>query len=308
MRKYSVLLIVLGSILWGTDSLFRRPLSRDLSPITIVTLEHLILSLVVLPFLARTRCEILALTARDWSALLFIALGGSVAATSLFTFSIKYGNPSVTVLLQKTQPAFAILLARWLLHERPGRWFWRCLLPAILGAYLVSAPDWRRGFLIDPRQPLSILAALSASLLWGSCTVLGRYIVARLPVLALTGLRFVVALPVLALLFWLQTPSQKALPANSSSLELLAGMALVPGLAALLCYYFGLRSTIASVASVGELAFPLTAVAANWFLLDVRLAPSQLAGGAILVSCMTFLTYLDSREKDARQSPSLALS
>src|SRR6266704_3371906 len=120
--------------------------------------------------------------------------------------------------------------------------------------------------------------------------------------------RFVVALPVLALLFWLQTPSQKALPANSSSLELLAGMALVPGLAALLCYYFGLRSTIASVASVGELAFPLTAVAANWFLLDVRLAPSQLAGGAILVSCMTFLTYLDSREKDARQSPSLALS
>ncbi len=58
----------------------------------------------MLPFLARTRREILALTARDWSALVFIALGGSVAATSLFTFSIKYGNPSVTVLLQKTQP------------------------------------------------------------------------------------------------------------------------------------------------------------------------------------------------------------
>src|SRR6266498_724118 len=143
-------------MLWGTDSLFRRPLSGELSPITIVLLEHCILSVVLLPFLLQGRKEMLHFSARDWISLAVIAVGGSVAATSLFTYSIKYGNPSVTVLLQKTQPIFTILLARIILRERPGAWFWRCLIPAIAGAYLLSAQDWRAGFHVAPQQYLSI--------------------------------------------------------------------------------------------------------------------------------------------------------
>jgi len=66
-------------------------------------------------------------------------------------------------------------------------------------------------------------------------------------------------------------------------------MALIPGLAALLLYYRGLRSTPAAAASIAELAFPITALVANWLLLGVRLAPSQLAGGAVLVAAITAL-------------------
>ena len=72
-------------------------------------------------------------------------------------------------------------------------------------------------------------------------------------------------------------------------------MALIPGLAALLLYYAGLRSTKASLASIGELAFPVTAVIANWLLLDIRLTPSQLLGGIILVTSVTLLTLLQHR-------------
>ena len=42
-------------MLWGTDSLFRRPLTRTLSPITIVYLEHCILAIVVLPAVINAR-------------------------------------------------------------------------------------------------------------------------------------------------------------------------------------------------------------------------------------------------------------
>jgi drug/metabolite transporter (DMT)-like permease len=286
-------------MLWGTDSLFRRPLTRSLSPVTIVYLEHCILSIVVLPAIISSRRKIIGLSPKEWVCLIFIALGGSVAATSLFTFSIKHGNPSVTVLLQKTQPLFTLLLARWFLQERPGAWFWRLLPPSLCGAYLVSVRDWQSGFAINPDEPLSLIAALGAAAFWGASTVFGRYLIARLPVIVLTGLRFVVALPALVVLFWLQHPDQKSLPADLSAGVSLTAMALVPGLAALLFYYAGLRSTKASLASIGELAFPVTAVITNWFLLDIRLTLSQLFGGIILVTSVTLLTLLQHRDPNA---------
>jgi drug/metabolite transporter (DMT)-like permease len=296
MKRYAILFVVLGSILWGTDSLFRRPLTRTLSPITIVSLEHLILVILMLPLLIASKREIARLNGRDWLALIFIAVGGSVAATSLFTYSIKYGNPSVTVLLQKTQPFFTFVLARWFLGEQPGRWFWFCLPPALAGAYLVSTPDWRAGLLIDPHQPDVILSAIGAACLWGSSTVFGRYIVARLPVLVLTGLRFFIALPVLASLFWFQTDSQRQLPGDLGSATAVTAMALIPGLVALCFYYKGLQSTMATHASVGELAFPITAVTTNWLVLGIQLSASEIAGGVLLVASVTALTYLNARD------------
>lgn len=298
MKKYPLLLVILGSMLWGTDSLFRRPLTRELSPVTIVFLEHCVLCIVIIPLLYRAKSELHHFTAKEWMFLVFIALGGSVAATSLFTFSIKYGNPSVTMLLQKTQPILTIFLARWLLREKPGKWFWCWLPPSLCGAYLVSANDWRAGFSLSAHQPMSIITALGAAALWGASTVFGRYVAARMPALILTGLRFLLALPVLAAMFLLQPAAMRQMPSTFTSQSAVVAMALIPGLVALVIYYKGLQSTIASMASIGELAFPVTAVTTNWILLDIHLTRSQFLGGAILVASVTALTYLDSRERN----------
>jgi drug/metabolite transporter (DMT)-like permease len=295
LKKYGLLLVIIGAVLWGTDSLFRRPLSEDLSPVTIVFLEHCILSLLMLPFLRRSGALIRQLDAKAISALVFIAIGGSVAATSIFTYGIKYGNPSVVVLLQKVQPLFALVLARMLLAERPGNWFWPCLIPALIGAYLVSIPDWRAGFAVDPRRPLSILAALGAAFLWGASTVLGRYVLRRVGVLQLTGLRFLTALPVLAALYFFQSSAERSLPVRPASMLLLLSMALLSSLAGLLFYYHGLRLTRASIASVAEMVFPLTAVVLNWAVLGIRLTGSQLAGSVLLVLSITALAYFNAR-------------
>jgi drug/metabolite transporter (DMT)-like permease len=253
-----------------------------------------VLVLVLLPSLARSAAVLRNLGRRDWVALSFIALGGSVAATSLFTFSIKHGNPSVAALLQKTQPIFTLLLARALLREKPGRWFWFCFPPSVAGAYLVAAPDWRAAFAFQGQQPQTILAALAAAALWGSSTVFGRYVVARLPALVLTGMRFAIALPMLAILFVVQPQPDRSLPAGVDAFFSVIAMALIPGLLALICYYHGLRLTSASLASIGELAFPITAVTANWYLLGIRLTASQIVGAGILVAAMTVLTFAGS--------------
>ena len=294
MHGYGALLVILGSALWGTDALFRRPLTGSLSPITIVLLEHCVLALAVLPVAVRCRGEFKALAGRDYAALLLISLGGSVAATSLFTFAMKYGNPSVVILLQKTQPLFTVLLARILLRERPAGWFWPFFALAMTGACLVSAPDWQAGLLSGPSHPVVVSCALAAALLWGSATVCGRYVIGKISAPFLTSLRFLFALPALLMLYALQPATQRRLPADPWSIFSVVEMALIPGLAALLIYYKGLRSTSASIASVCELSFPATAVAVNWLFLDVRLSAVQLAGSALLVASVTALAWTNA--------------
>ena len=298
MKKYSALLVVFGSSLWGTDALFRRPLTGILSPLTIVLLEHCVLSLVMLPVVIKSRREFLRLKARDYVALLFIALGGSVAATTLFTFAMKYGNPTVVVLLQKMQPLFTVLLARAVLGERPAKWFWPWFAAAIAGAYLISSPDWHAGLILNPGHPAILLSAIGAAALWGSATVCGRYVVTKVSTPFLTALRFIFALPALAILYWLQPALQRTLPAGPAPASNVVALALIPGLAALLLYYRGLRSTTASLASVCELAFPVTAMALNWLVLNARLSAIQLLGSAVLITAVTILARLNAREQD----------
>ena len=143
----------------------------------------------------------------------------------------------------------------------------------------------------------SIAAALGAALLWGASTVFGRYLAVRLSTSAITGLRFLIALPILGALFLGQPAAARVPPSSIHSILCLTAMALIPGLLALIFYYKGLISTIAPVASIGELAFPVTAVVANWIFLGSTLTTSQLAGAAILVTAITALSYFNARDR-----------
>ena len=272
--------MALGSALWGTDSVLRRPLTRSLASPAIVLYEHLILSLIAIPVLISRWRELREMRARDWLAVLGIAWGGSALATVLFTEAISRGNVNTAVLLQKVQPLFTFLLAGPLLGERLTRRHWGYLGLGVAGAWLVSFGD--RG-LLPPLSGVEISAALfalGASALWGSSTVLGRFLSPRVSFLTITSLRFLVALP---LLFLITLWHGVTLPAlNVEQFGRLSAMALIPGLAALLLYYRGLMSTPASVAAIAELAFPATAVILNWTFLNQRPAMVQVAGFAVI--------------------------
>src|SRR4051794_32526992 len=114
-RSSGVLWIACGAALWGTDTAFRRPLSTLLSPIQIVFYEHLILALVVVPIIVRGRAYLRDIRPGLWLPLAAIAGIGSALSPLLFTAAIRSGSPTTAILLQKTQPLVAILLARTIL-------------------------------------------------------------------------------------------------------------------------------------------------------------------------------------------------
>ncbi len=282
-RRGALLWVSAGACLWGTDTMLRVPLTAYLGSAEIVLLEHLILGVVLLPALWIWRGEWLKFGRKEWLALVGIAWGGSALGTLLFTEAVHLGNPTTAILLQKSQPIFAALLSGIFLLEPLGPPFWSRLFVAIGGAYLIQF-----GYAIPSADSLSPapFLALGAAGLWGASTVLGRFLLARTSFLTLTALRIVVALPPLAAVVWFQHANVTAPIDRPAALELLL-LALLPGFAGLIFYYYGLSHSRASRASVAELCFPATAVFLNWYFLGARLTVFQALGfllifGAIL--------------------------
>ena len=58
---------------------------------------------------------------------------------------------------------------------------------------------------------------------------------------------------------------------------------LLPDLAGMVLYYFGLRGTTASVATLAELCYPLTSLAIGVFVLHTPMLPGQWLGLGLLL-------------------------
>ncbi len=287
-----MLLVALGAALWGTDGVLRVPLLREMSPAAIVLGEHVILLLYSVPAVVLGWGALRGLRAPGWLALLVIGWGGSALATLLFTAAFAAGDPTVAILLQKTQPLFAILLAHIVLGERLRPAYWPLFAAAMVGAYLVSFGDLSPFSALGSDAAPGALLAVGAAALWGSSTALGRFVLRDVPFHALTGARLLLALVPLAAIALAQGAFGDLGSGLASQPGRLVLLALIPGLLGLLLYYRGLSSTRASHATLAELAFPATAVALNWALLGVGVNAGQVVGFVLLWSAIYALGRL----------------
>jgi drug/metabolite transporter (DMT)-like permease len=238
----------------------------------------------------------------QWGALLVIGWGGSAIATLLFTTAFTVGNPTVVILLQKTQPLFAIALAGILLRERLGWTYWPCFAVAMIGAYMISFGNLSPFAALGSAELLAAALALGAAFLWGSSTVLGRLVLKDMPFYALTGARLLLAAPLLAAIVAVQGSLGRLGAGFAAEPGRVVLLALIPGLLALLLYYRGLSGTRASYATLAELAFPATAVLLNWTFLGVGVSANQVLGFVLLWGAVFVLGYLNA--KAPAQDPS----
>lgn len=305
-RLYSPLFVALAAMLWGSDLLLRpNALSAGWSPAWVVLGEHLLLSVLFLPVLWRERHALGTLTRTQWGALLFVAWGGSALATWLYTkaFALDFSHALLVILLQKTQPLVALLLAGLLLGERRTWVFWGWFAAAFAGAYLLI------GFQ-KPPSPGDIraeqaLLALGAAALWGASTVAGRSLSAALSPGGLAGARFLLAVPVLLGLTLVPTGSANA-PTHQAfyAAQFLLLIVLLPDLLGMVLYYVGLRGTPASVATLAELCYPLTSLAIGVFVLHTPLLAGQWIGLALLLAAVAGLGRKPGVEAPSAPRPS----
>lgn len=312
MERYSALLVAVAAALWASDNYFRPALvSHHLRISQIVLVEDALISLCFVPLLLCAAADVRALRWRTWIAVAVIAVGPQALATVLFTQAFTYAfpvgaapNPSVQVeiyLLYMLQPVFGLGFARLLLGERRRAHFWPLAIVAIAAVYVIVFPQ-------DPLAPLSnlgrgqlaaALLVLGAVVLWALGTVLGRYALRDVPFVTTTGLRFVLALPVLLVIALVDGGGGALRGIGAGDLPSFLGIALIPGFLAMLLYYRGLSRTPASVATVAELAYPATLFII--FTLPppvgqaLPLHAAQVVGALLLITAVSGLNLLTTR-------------
>ncbi len=285
----------IASFIWATDALVRYPAIGSIDPTSIVSIEHFLAVLILLPWvLVHFKNQIFSLSLKEWLAAAFCGAGGSALASVVFTASFFYVNPSVAVLLQKLQPILVVVIAYIFLGERPAKkfYFWGTI--ALAAGVVLSFPDLNFRFLFNKMDLHSkgIQYAFLAAMLWAASTVSGKVLVKRTPVAVAIFWRFFFGAMTLAVLLLL---SHKAVPWNSltvySSYMPILYLSLIPGLFAMLIYYAGLSRTSASVTAFIELLYPIGAVALNTVFLHTPLEPVQTCAGAILLIAVAAISF-----------------
>jgi len=306
----SVVLVGLAAALWAFDAYFRPGLTKQLSSGQIVLVEDLLISLCLIPVLVLNAAGLRRLSGRRWLALLAIAIGPQAVATVLFTKAIgfSFANPAVpnfdvlheVYLLYLLQPVFGILFARVFLRERRKPTFWPLAGIALVGVYLIvfaenPAAPWQ---IRNPELTAGVLV-LGAVIMWAGGTVLGRYALEDVSFPVTTSMRFMLALPVLFVIAFLDKGGAVFSGYSIGQLPSFLGIVIVPGLLAMLLYYLALSRTPASLATVAELGYPLA------LFLIFSLPPPvgqgaplhavELLGAVLLVVGVVALNFLKAR-------------
>lgn len=290
-------LVALAASLWGLSSLWRGPLAAEYPALAIVFWEHVVLTLLTLPWLVPAVRRVLAASTRTKVSVLVIGAGSSALATTLFTAAFRLGDPITPQVLQKLQPLLALTLAAMVLGERLRPSFAYFAVPALVGAWLLAFPEPLR---VGVSGAQAALLALGAAALWAAGTVLGRAASAELRFSDLTALRFAVGLVTLMVLVAFTSTSVSV---GTDAIRNILLLALIPGLLALALYYRALGRTPASRATLAELAFPLTAAVVGVAFLDARPTGSQWVGFAVVLVSVVGLALHEQRSA----TPSVAV-
>lgn len=303
--------IAFAAFLWTTDILVRTNLEGKLSATQITLVDHLIIVIVISPLIVKYFPKLLKFNLKEWLALLWIGIGGSALATialteGFFTGDFQFQNVAVVILMQQTQPIVAIGLAHLLLKEKLPNLFYLLSLFAIIGVGLIISPFIFVGgsFVISSQISnntglMAGMFGLIAAILWGSSTVFGRYLlkhgVQKPEYKEMVTYRFFIA-AIFLVIFTPFIPRSDGYPSIEGLLNIeimlsLLFLALIVGLLSLVLYYYGLKTTHASMSAIAELAYPL-----SFFVIMPLLkvdTPSliQLIGAAVLLVSTTLLSY-----------------
>lgn len=299
-RNTSILggfLIVIAAVMWGLDGVLLTPsyFSKfhfyDVN--FIVFIAHAIPTVILsLLFFGQYR-ELKNFTKNDYIFFILIALfGGGIGTLSIVKALqlSEFSKFSIVILIQKTQPVFAVLLAFLLLKERPSKRFYIIGLVSLISIYILTF-EFKSPALLPKNNILAAMYSLLAAFSFGSATVFGKKVVHKFSFLTSTFFRFFFTTVIMLFFVIFSENAEKSLMAYTSNADLM-GLSLfiaVFGLIAILIYYNGLKSVTASVSTFCELAFPLTSVITEAVVLKRFLSPVQLFSAIVLVTSILYL-------------------
>lgn len=286
INRFAPVFVIAAAALWGVDGIILRPALYTLPVALVVFIESSIVALLLSPHFIKKFSGLKLLKTKDWLAFGGVALFGGAIGTMAITkalFYVDFVNLSIVILIQKLQPLFAILLAAVILKERLPKIFFLWAGLAVAGAYLMTFGTNIPNVTPGDKTAYAALFALIAAASFGSSTVFSKRALKNVGFELGTYLRFTISsLIMLIIVLGLGDIGSLSEVTTTQALIFLL-IAFTTGGLAIFLYYFGLKNITASVATICELAFPLTAVILEYILRGNILDFVQWIGVAILI-------------------------
>lgn len=309
-------LIVGTALLWSLDGFIRASSLYALPPVLMTFWEHFLGLFLIIPFFWKGRAELKKLDKKDWWPILSIAFFAGPIAGIFYTYAltqINFANFSIVVLLQQTQPIWAILIAGLMLKEKITPKFLAMAAVAMIGVYLIVFKDLAPNLNTGAGTALAGLLALLAAMAWGSATSFGKFVLHKVNYGTMAFLRFSLASLFSFLLFGVFVAVQKFaglkdifgkshqfsqfFSLTAAQWQNLGLIVLISGAGAMLVYYFGLKYTKARVATICELAWPASSLIIGILFFKNTFTPTQILGIVLLVAAMILISW-SQREKE----------
>lgn len=285
----------------------------------IVLVEHIMGTILMTLFLFSRKAQhrlveqLRSFERKEWISVILVSLGSGLGLY-FFMLSLALGNPTIAILLQKSQPLITLAFAMLIMKERPSKLYYATFFVSIFGIYFMVFESFGAG---SSNEIMAAIFSLIAALFWGSNTVWGRILTEKVDYWNLTTLRYIggsISLIFFNLITLSYTSENFAIlqenimtfgtawaPVNlsieiSGFIAILFATIVTGGIIPLTLYYFGLRWSKASVGGLAELAFPILAIFINYIFLGFGLTNSQIFGAIILFSVVSAMSFINAKE------------
>ena len=302
-KKLAPIFVIIAASLWGVDGIVLRPLLYTLPVPLVVFIESAIVALVLTPFFIKNFDEIKALKPKDWLAFIGVALFGGAIGTMAITkalFYVNYVNLSIVVLIQKLKPVFAVTFEEILLKEHLNKLFYLWAGAAIIGAYLMTFGLNLPVLDASDKTTLAAFFAVIATISFALSTVFSKRAIRNVTFKLATYLRFLITSGIMLVIVLSSGIIWDVSAVTSKQSVIFLIIVFTTGGPAIFLYFYGLKLISASVATICELSFPLTAIILEYILRGNLLGPVQWIGVVILLNSIIRVTYLKT---DPKKSP-----
>lgn len=294
-KNFGPLLIISAALLWALDGVIRRYL-YSLPPVTIIFFEHLIGTIILFPFFAKSILKV-KFSRKEWFLIILVSILSGLLGTLFFTtalLKISFISFSVVFLLQKLQPIFAILSARIFLKEKFKKGYLPFALLALVSAYFVTFSNGIVNLNTGEGTVVAALFALGAAVFWGTSTTFSKMLLKDIRPEISTFYRFLITTILSFVLIFILSKSNSINDVTLNQYGFLTLIAVSTGMVALLIYYRGLKRTPVHIATILELIFPLVAIMIDMKLYGNVLSFTQWIAAVVLI----FSVYKISKLKE----------
>ncbi len=281
-----VLIISLASMLWGLDGVVLTPRLSNLNVIFVVFILHAIPFLFMNLFLYPRYKELSKLDKTAIFSLIAVSVfGGAVGTIAIVKalFIVNFHQLSVVVLLQKLQPVFAIILAAVFLREKLTKHFLYWGAVAIMAGYFLTFGLNKPNIHADANTIKAALLSILAAFSFGSSTVFSKNILKKVGFITATffryGTAFLLLLPVIIITGLFSQFTQM----TNINWAIILIISITTGSGAIFLYYYGLKYVKASVSTISELFFPLSAIFFDYVINGNVLSPIQWISAAVMI-------------------------